>query len=72
MNIEVKNSHGQRKNIVVQSFPALHLDEIEKDNRHITERIRTCSRLCLKSEALATYCGKQFFELWKTYLLLKK
>lgn len=29
------------------------------------------SRLCLKSEALATYCGKQFIDIWKDYLLIK-
>lgn len=27
------------------------------------------SRLCLKSEALATYCGKQFIDLWAAFLL---
>ena len=26
------------------------------------------SRLCLKSEELADYCGKQFIEIWFTYL----
>lgn len=30
------------------------------------------SRLCLKSEALATYCGKQFIDLWADYLLTRK
>lgn len=30
------------------------------------------SRLCLKSEALATYCGKQFIELWAAFLLTPK
>ena len=29
------------------------------------------SRLCLKNEALATYCGKQFIDIWKDYLLIK-
>lgn len=29
------------------------------------------SSLCLKSEALATYCGKQFIYIWKDYLLIK-
>ena len=29
-------------------------------------------RLCLKSEALATYCGKQFIDLWADYLLRRK
>lgn len=30
------------------------------------------SRLCLKSEALATYCGKQFIELWADFNLTRK
>ncbi len=30
------------------------------------------SRLCFKSEALATYCGKQFIELWLDFYLIKK
>ena len=30
------------------------------------------SRLCFKSEALATYCGKQFIELWLDFNLIKK
>ena len=30
------------------------------------------SRLCLKSEALATYCGKQFIEIWADFLLTPK
>ena len=30
------------------------------------------SRLCLKSEALATYCGKQFIELWADFYLTPK
>ena len=30
------------------------------------------SRLCLKSEALATYCGKQFISLWADFVLIKK
>lgn len=30
------------------------------------------SRLCLKNEALATYCGKQFIDLWAAFLLIKK
>ena len=28
--------------------------------------------LCFKSEALATYCGKQFIELWLDFNLIKK
>ena len=27
------------------------------------------SRLCLKSEELATYCGKQFIDLWSYFNL---
>lgn len=30
------------------------------------------SLLCLKSEALATYCGKQFIEIWADFNLIKK
>lgn len=30
------------------------------------------SRLCLKSENLAKYCGKQFIYLWADYLLIRK
>lgn len=30
------------------------------------------SRLCLKSEKLATYCGKQFIELWADFQLIRK
>ncbi len=34
--------------------------------------VRFCSRLCLKSKALAVYCGKQFVELWADFGLVKK
>ena len=30
------------------------------------------SRLCFKSEALATYCGKQFISLWADFNLTRK
>lgn len=30
------------------------------------------SRLCLKSDALATYCGKQFIELWADFNLIRR
>lgn len=30
------------------------------------------SRICFKSEALATYCGKQFIYLWATLTLIEK
>ena len=30
------------------------------------------SCLCFKSEALATYCGKQFINLWADFCLIKK
>ena len=30
------------------------------------------SRLCFKSEALATYCGKQFISLWADFNLIHK
>ena len=30
------------------------------------------SRLCFKSEALATYCGKQFIKLWADFNMIKK
>lgn len=34
----------------------------------------TCfgSRLCLKSEALAVYCGKQFIDLWADFNLVRR
>lgn len=30
------------------------------------------SRLCLKSDTLAVYCGKQFINLWADFYLIKK
>ena len=30
------------------------------------------SRLCLKNEALAVYCGKQFIDIWADFLLSRK
>jgi len=30
------------------------------------------SRLCFKSEAIATYCGKQFISLWADFNLIRK
>ena len=33
---------------------------------------RVGSRLCFKNEALATYCGKQFIELWADFNLIRK
>lgn len=30
------------------------------------------SRLCFKSEAIATYCGKQFISLWADFNMIKK
>ena len=30
------------------------------------------SRICFKSEALATYCGKQFISLWADFNLIRK
>ena len=30
------------------------------------------SRLCLKSEALAVYCGKQFIDLWADFNLVRR
>lgn len=30
------------------------------------------SRLCLKSDELATFCGKQFIELWADFWLLRR
>lgn len=30
------------------------------------------SRLCLKSDALATYCGKQFIRLWADFKLIRR
>lgn len=33
---------------------------------------RVGSRLCLKSDALAEYCGKQFTDIWADFLLIRK
>ena len=33
---------------------------------------RIGSRLCLKSEALAVYCGKQFIDLWADFNLVRR
>lgn len=30
------------------------------------------SRLCLKSESVAVYCGKQFIDLWADFYLIRK
>lgn len=30
------------------------------------------SRLCLKSDTLAVYCGKQFINIWADYILIRK
>lgn len=30
------------------------------------------SRICFKSEALATYCGKQFINFWADFIMIKK
>lgn len=30
------------------------------------------SRLCLKSDTLATYCGRQFTDIWADFLLIRK
>ena len=30
------------------------------------------SRLCLKSDTLAAYCGKQFTDIWADFLLIRK
>lgn len=30
------------------------------------------SRLCLKSDTLAVYCGKQFINIWADYMLIRK
>lgn len=30
------------------------------------------SRLCLKSEALATYCGTQFIDIWADFILINR
>lgn len=30
-----------------------------------------CSRLCLKSDTLAAYCGKQFIDLWADFKLIR-
>lgn len=33
---------------------------------------RVGSRLCLKSDTLAVYCGKQFIDLWADFYLIRK
>ncbi|WP_373190605.1 hypothetical protein [Bacteroides ovatus] len=33
---------------------------------------RIGSRLCLKSDTLAVYCGKQFINIWADYILIRK
>lgn len=30
------------------------------------------SRLCLKSDTLAVYCGKQFINIWAYFCLIRK
>lgn len=30
------------------------------------------SRLCLKSDTLAVYCGKQFINIWADFCLIRK
>lgn len=30
------------------------------------------SRLCLKSDTLAVYCGKQFINIWVDFCLIRK
>lgn len=37
-----------------------------------TARANFGSRLCLKSEALAVYCGKQFIDLWADFNLVRR
>lgn len=34
--------------------------------------LSVCSRLCLKREALADYCGKQFIDLWADFNLIRR
>lgn len=33
---------------------------------------RIGSRLCLKSDTLAVYCGKQFINIWADFCLIRK
>ena len=44
------------------------------DSRHVPSYSSATvgSRLCLKSEALATYCGTQFTQLWADFNLIRK
>ena len=37
-----------------------------------TATTRIGSRLCLKSDALAKYCGRQFTDIWEDFLLIRK
>lgn len=36
---------------------------------HATADARSGSRLCFKNKELSEYCGKQFIELWKQFIL---
>lgn len=38
----------------------------------VCNTIYIASLLCLKSEALAEYCGKQFIDLWADFMLIPK
>lgn len=38
----------------------------------LTTTAQYCSRLFLKDKSLATYCGKQFIELWAAFMLTPK
>lgn len=42
------------------------------DNAPSSTYANVGSRLCLKSDTLAVYCGKQFINLWADYLLRRK
>lgn len=42
------------------------------DNAPSFTNMNVGSRLCFKSKALATYCGKQFISLWADFNMIKK
>ncbi|WP_373260963.1 hypothetical protein [Phocaeicola vulgatus] len=42
------------------------------NNAPSTAATHVGSRLCLKSDTLAVYCGKQFINIWADYILIRK
>lgn len=44
----------------------------DSDNAPSRTGTNVGSRLCLKSDTLAVYCGKQFINIWADYILIRK